>query len=133
MLRYAIIRLLGAVPTLFVIVLMSFFMMRLAPGGPFDRERLLPPEIEAVFGPTAVPYCAATQLSPECATALGIQTQLAVPTVLQELARLSGYCLFVSCCVNVCVWWERSDVSSSQAKKDIVKKQRKMTKSKQQK
>jgi oligopeptide transport system permease protein len=49
MLRYAIIRLLGAIPTLFVIVLMSFFMMRLAPGGPFDRERLLPPEIEAVL------------------------------------------------------------------------------------
>jgi oligopeptide transport system permease protein len=29
-----------------VIVTVAFFMMRIAPGGPFDRERALPPEIE---------------------------------------------------------------------------------------
>jgi oligopeptide transport system permease protein len=29
-----------------VIVTIAFFMMRIAPGGPFDRERALPPEIE---------------------------------------------------------------------------------------
>ncbi|HEY0106156.1 MAG TPA: oligopeptide ABC transporter permease OppB [Rhizomicrobium sp.] len=45
MFSYAFRRLLGAVPTLFIIVTLSFFMMRLAPGGPFDSQRQLPPEI----------------------------------------------------------------------------------------
>lgn len=39
-------RLLISVPTLLVIVTIAFFMMRVAPGGPFDQERALPPEIE---------------------------------------------------------------------------------------
>ncbi len=47
MLRYIIRRLMGAIPTLFIIITISFFLMRLAPGGPFSRERSLPPEIEA--------------------------------------------------------------------------------------
>ena len=46
MLSYAIRRILGAIPTLFVIITLAFFMMRIAPGGPFDGERKLPPEIE---------------------------------------------------------------------------------------
>ena len=45
MLSYAIRRILGAIPTLFIIITLSFFMMRLAPGGPFDSERVLPAEI----------------------------------------------------------------------------------------
>ena len=47
MLRYFLTRLAGAVPTLFVIVTISFFLIRAAPGGPFDREQSLPPEILA--------------------------------------------------------------------------------------
>jgi oligopeptide transport system permease protein len=47
MLRYALKRVAGAVPTLFVIVTLSFFVIRLAPGGPFDEERTLPREIKA--------------------------------------------------------------------------------------
>ena len=47
MLTYAIKRLIGAVPTLLLIITIAFFMMRMAPGGPFDKERKLPPEIEA--------------------------------------------------------------------------------------
>ena len=47
MLSYAIRRTLGAIPTLFLIITFAFFMMRIAPGGPFDGERRLPPEIEA--------------------------------------------------------------------------------------
>lgn len=39
MLGYVLRRLAGAVPTLFVIVTISFFLIRLAPGGPFDLER----------------------------------------------------------------------------------------------
>ncbi len=46
MLSYALRRLVTAVPTLFVIITVAFFMMRLAPGGPFDSDRALPPEIE---------------------------------------------------------------------------------------
>lgn len=47
MLAYAVRRLGSAIPTLFIIVTIAFFMMRVAPGGPFDREKQLPPEIEA--------------------------------------------------------------------------------------
>ncbi|MGI9503861.1 MAG: ABC transporter permease subunit, partial [Geminicoccaceae bacterium] len=39
-------RLLISVPTLLVIITLAFFMMRIAPGGPFDQERALPPQIE---------------------------------------------------------------------------------------
>jgi oligopeptide transport system permease protein len=46
-LRFAAKRLLGAIPTLLLIVTLSFFLMRIAPGGPFDKERIVPPEIEA--------------------------------------------------------------------------------------
>jgi oligopeptide transport system permease protein len=46
MFAYAIRRLLGAIPTLFIIITIAFFMMRIAPGGPFDSSRRLPPEIE---------------------------------------------------------------------------------------
>jgi oligopeptide transport system permease protein len=46
MLRFIVGRLFGAIPTLLIIIAMAFFMMRLAPGGPFDQERRLPPEIE---------------------------------------------------------------------------------------
>jgi oligopeptide transport system permease protein len=41
MFRFIFHRLLSAVPTLFLIVTIAFFLMRIAPGGPFDRERAL--------------------------------------------------------------------------------------------
>lgn len=47
MFAYAVRRLGSAIPTLFIVVTVAFFMMRIAPGGPFDREKQLPPEIEA--------------------------------------------------------------------------------------
>lgn len=47
MLSYTFKRILSAIPTLLIIITLAFFMMRLAPGGPFDSERQLPPEIEA--------------------------------------------------------------------------------------
>jgi oligopeptide transport system permease protein len=46
MISYALRRVLGAIPTLLIIITLAFFMMRLAPGGPFDSQRHLPPEIE---------------------------------------------------------------------------------------
>lgn len=47
MLLYVLRRLLTAIPTLFVIVTLAFFLMRVAPGGPFNQERGLSPEIKA--------------------------------------------------------------------------------------
>ena len=47
MLNYSLRRLLGAIPTLLVLIAFAFFMIRAAPGGPFDSERQLLPEIEA--------------------------------------------------------------------------------------
>src|SRR5205807_7304575 len=46
MLRFIGRRLLVAIPTLFLVITLAFFMMRAAPGGPFDTDRKLPPEIE---------------------------------------------------------------------------------------
>ena len=47
MLRYALSRLAGTLPTLFIIVTLAFLLVRIAPGGPFDQEQTLPPEIKA--------------------------------------------------------------------------------------
>ena len=45
MLRFILTRLLQAVPVLFVIATITFFMVRLAPGGPFTEEKTIPVEI----------------------------------------------------------------------------------------
>jgi oligopeptide transport system permease protein len=47
MLAFVVRRLVGALPTMLAIVVVAFFLMRLAPGGPFDRERVLPAAVEA--------------------------------------------------------------------------------------
>lgn len=47
MLAYSLRRLMSAVPTVFIIVTLTFFMIRLAPGGPFDLERPIDPLIMA--------------------------------------------------------------------------------------
>ena len=44
MFQFAIKRLLGAVPTMLLITTVSFFLMRAAPGGPFDKERVVQPD-----------------------------------------------------------------------------------------
>ena len=46
MFRFVGRRLLVAIPTLLLVVTLAFFMMRAAPGGPFDMDRKLSPEIE---------------------------------------------------------------------------------------
>ncbi|MDM9619633.1 ABC transporter permease subunit [Rhizobium sp. S96] len=45
MIKYALRRLLSTIPVLWIAVTLSFFVLRLAPGGPFDGERPLPPVI----------------------------------------------------------------------------------------
>ncbi|HKG74464.1 MAG TPA: oligopeptide ABC transporter permease OppB [Aestuariivirgaceae bacterium] len=47
MLSYVIRRFFSAIPTLFVIVTISFFVMRVAPGGPFNQEKGLNPVVKA--------------------------------------------------------------------------------------
>ena len=47
MMNYSLKRLASAVPTLFLLITFAFFLIRIAPGGPFDSERALPPDIEA--------------------------------------------------------------------------------------
>jgi oligopeptide transport system permease protein len=47
MARHILSRLLGLIPTLLMLITAAFFLMRIAPGGPFDTERELPPDIEA--------------------------------------------------------------------------------------
>jgi oligopeptide transport system permease protein len=63
MLSYALRRIAVAIPTLLVIVTLSFALQRLAPGGPFDQEQTLAPAVRAnldrLYGldrPLAVQY-----------------------------------------------------------------------------
>ncbi|MEJ8567930.1 oligopeptide ABC transporter permease OppB [Elongatibacter sediminis] len=47
LLNHAVARLIGLVPTLLMLITIAFFLIRVAPGGPFDSEKTLPPEIRA--------------------------------------------------------------------------------------
>lgn len=47
MLRYTLLRVLGAIPTLLLVVVLAFLMVHAAPGGPFDDERVLPVDVAA--------------------------------------------------------------------------------------
>jgi oligopeptide transport system permease protein len=46
MLNLILKRLLWGIPVLWLILTLTFFLLRAAPGGPFDQERELPPEVE---------------------------------------------------------------------------------------
>ncbi|MCF6273887.1 MAG: oligopeptide ABC transporter permease OppB [Rhodobacteraceae bacterium] len=54
MLKYTFRRVLVAIPTLLILIIISFLLMHAAPGGPFTSERPLPPQvlanIEAKYG-----------------------------------------------------------------------------------
>ena len=47
MTKYLIRRLAGIIPTLLIIVTLGFFVIRIAPGGPFASEKTLPPAVLA--------------------------------------------------------------------------------------
>ncbi|WP_077316527.1 ABC transporter permease subunit, partial [Vibrio gazogenes] len=47
MLKFIAKRMLEAIPTLLVLVTISFFLMRFAPGSPFSSERAVPPQVLA--------------------------------------------------------------------------------------
>ena len=46
MLKFVLKRIGGAIPTLLILITVTFFLIRVAPGGPFDSEKDLPPEIQ---------------------------------------------------------------------------------------
>lgn len=45
MTKYIIKRFLGMIPTMFVIITIGFFLIRVAPGGPFSAEKKLPEQV----------------------------------------------------------------------------------------
>jgi oligopeptide transport system permease protein len=47
LIRYTISRLAGAIPTLLIIITLSFLLLHAAPGGPFDAQKQIPPAIKA--------------------------------------------------------------------------------------
>lgn len=46
-LKFVLGRFLGAIPTLLALICLAFFLVKAAPGGPFDLERSIPEEVEA--------------------------------------------------------------------------------------
>ncbi|MDG2045771.1 MAG: ABC transporter permease subunit [Halioglobus sp.] len=49
MLRFIGFRLLQALPVLLVVITVTFFLIRVAPGGPFDSEKAVIPEVQAAL------------------------------------------------------------------------------------
>lgn len=47
LMRHVATRLIGLVPTLLLLITIAFVLIRVAPGGPFDGEVTLPPEVRA--------------------------------------------------------------------------------------
>ena len=49
MLKYTIKRLIGSIPVLLIVITLSFVIMRATPGGPFDKEKKVTPEVMAAL------------------------------------------------------------------------------------
>ncbi|MEL0630507.1 oligopeptide ABC transporter permease OppB [Psychromonas aquatilis] len=47
MFKFILKRIIEAIPTLLILITVSFFLMRFAPGSPFSSERTLPPQVMA--------------------------------------------------------------------------------------
>ncbi|MDR1802501.1 MAG: oligopeptide ABC transporter permease OppB [Treponema sp.] len=45
--RFILRRFLSTIPTIFIIITLGFFIIRIAPGGPFSREKAVPPAVLA--------------------------------------------------------------------------------------
>jgi len=78
--RFIIGRLLGLIPTMFVIVTLSFFVIRLAEGSPFQTDKAVPPQVlkdlQAKYGfdqPIGVQYLA--YMKNLCRGDLGLSTK----------------------------------------------------------
>lgn len=49
MLRFIFLRLLQAIPVILVVITVTFFLVRAAPGGPFDSDKAVMPEVKAAL------------------------------------------------------------------------------------
>ena len=49
MLRFILLRSLQAIPVIFVVITITFFLVRVAPGGPFSSEKAVPPQVQAAL------------------------------------------------------------------------------------
>ena len=49
MLRFIAFRLLQSIPVIFAVITITFFLIRVAPGGPFDEEKEVVPEVKAAL------------------------------------------------------------------------------------
>ena len=49
MIRFLVNRLIWMVITLWVVYTVSFFLMRMVPGGPFDKDRQVPPNVQEKY------------------------------------------------------------------------------------
>ncbi|WNY63972.1 ABC transporter permease [Borreliella americana] len=47
MLKFTLRKIIGIIPTLLVIIFLCFFVMRMAPGSPFDSEKPIDPQVKA--------------------------------------------------------------------------------------
>ena len=74
MLRFALGRLLQAIPVLLIVISLTFLLVHSAPGGPFSADKAVPPEVIKALRPSTISinhcgssmsaisamYCAAT-------------------------------------------------------------------------
>lgn len=49
MIRFILLRLFQAIPVLVAVITLTFFLIRFAPGGPFDTEKAVVPEVKAAL------------------------------------------------------------------------------------
>jgi oligopeptide transport system permease protein len=49
MFKFIALRLLQAIPVILVVITVTFFLVRAAPGGPFDSEKAVMPEVKAAL------------------------------------------------------------------------------------
>lgn len=49
MAKFILFRLLQAIPVLLIVITVTFFLVRFAPGGPFDAEKSVPPVVKAAL------------------------------------------------------------------------------------
>ena len=47
--RFVVGRLLQAIPVILAVITVTFFLVRIAPGGPFDSEKAVIPEVKAAL------------------------------------------------------------------------------------
>ena len=47
--RFILFRLLQAIPVILAVITVTFFLIRMAPGGPFDGEKAVIPEVRAAL------------------------------------------------------------------------------------